>query len=127
MHFDIQISLYPSLSLFRAQQQLIQLPIKSSSLPLWKNHVSQGLLLCNVLILFFLGIFWFGTHLYFSLNPYMHFKYLWSTSIAKTLRHPKYVFHIWSISIGKYRCYQKYFLLSVVCFYSKRPELCRGQ
>ena len=47
------ISLHPSSSLFETQQELTHTLVKDSSLPLWKNYVSQGLLLCNVLILSF--------------------------------------------------------------------------
>ena len=38
-------------SLFGAQQQLTHPPVKSSTLPLSTNHISQGLLLCDFLIL----------------------------------------------------------------------------
>ena len=61
----------------------------------------------NVLTLSCLGSLWFGTHLYYSLNPYMNLYYLWSTSIAEDRRHAKY------------------FITCVVYFYSKRPLLCR--
>ena len=48
----------------------------------------------------------FGTHPYYSLNPYVHLYYLWSISIAKGRRYPRY------------------FILWVVYFYSE-PPLCR--
>ena len=68
LHFGIQISLYASY-LFGTQQQLTHLPVKISSLPLWKNLIAQGLLLCNILILSCLGSLWFGNYPYYSLNP----------------------------------------------------------
>ena len=50
LRLGIQFSLHPASSFFGTQQQLTHPPVKSSSLPLWTNHVSQGLLLCNVLL-----------------------------------------------------------------------------
>ena len=85
LYLGIQFSLYLAPSLFGTQQQLSHPPVKSSSFPLWKNHVSQGLLFCNVLKLSCLGSLWFGTHPYYSLNLYVHLFYLWSTFIAKEL------------------------------------------
>ena len=41
-----KFSLHPASSLLGTQQQLPHPPVKSSSFPLWKNHVSQGLLFC---------------------------------------------------------------------------------
>ena len=107
LHLGIQISFCPASSLFGTQRQLTHSPLRSSSLPLWKNHVSQGSLLRNVLKLC-LGLLWFGTHPYYSLNPYMHLYYLWSISIAKD------------------RYYPKYFIICAVYFYSERLPLCRG-
>ena len=49
----------------------------------------------------------FGTHPYYSLNPYVYLYYLWSVSIAKDHRSPK--------------C----FILCVLYFYSERLPLCR--
>ena len=69
--------LYPSSFVFGTQQQLTHTPVKSSSFPLWKNHVSQGSLLCNAFKLSCLGSLWFGTHLFYSLNPYVRLYYLW--------------------------------------------------
>ena len=59
----------------------------SESLPLWKNHVSQGSFLYNFLSC--LGPLWFGAHPYYSLNPYIHLHYLRSISIAKDCLYPK--------------------------------------
>ena len=117
--------------LFGTQQQLTHPPVKSSTLPLRKMPVFQGVapwhkistsscvillcdlarvhspsgqklissslvescfsglivVLCNVLSC--LGPLWFGTHPYYSLNPYIHLHYLWSISIAKDRRYPK--------------------------------------
>ena len=92
-------------SLFGTQQQLTHPRVKSSSFPHWKNHVSQGLLFSNVLTLSCLGSLCFGTHPYYSLNPYVYLYYLWSISIAKDRRYPKY------------------FILYLVYFYSERPPL----
>ena len=41
-----RFSLHPASSLFGTQQQLPHPPVKRSSFHLWKNHLSQGLLLC---------------------------------------------------------------------------------
>ena len=46
LHLGILFPLHPASSLFGTQQQLTNPPVKSSSFPLWKNHVSQGLLFC---------------------------------------------------------------------------------
>ena len=46
LHLGIQLSLHRASSLFGTQQQLTHPPVKSSSFPLWKNHVSQGLSFC---------------------------------------------------------------------------------
>ena len=89
-HLGIQISFYLVLSLFRTQQQLTQPLVKSSSFPLWKNHVFQGLLFCNVLTLSCLDSLWIGTHPYYSLNRYVHLYYLCSISISKDRPFPKY-------------------------------------
>ena len=43
LYLGIQISLYPASSHSGTQWQLTYLPVKSSSLPLWTNYVSQGL------------------------------------------------------------------------------------
>ena len=69
LHLGIQISLYPASPLFWNQQQLSEPPVKTSSLSLWKK---LWLLLCNVLTLSYLDTLWFGTHPYYSLNPYVH-------------------------------------------------------
>ena len=42
------ILLHPASSLFVTQQQLTHPPVNSSTLPLSTNHVSKGLLLCDV-------------------------------------------------------------------------------
>ena len=97
------ISLHRASSLFRTQKQLTPSLVMSSSFPLWKNHISQELLFCNILILSCLGSLWFGTHPFYPLNPYLHLYYLWSISIAKDRRYPKY------------------FILCLVYFYGKRP------
>ena len=49
--------------------------------------VSHGLLMCNVLILFFIAsIFWY------SLNAYMLLYYMWSTyTTVEDCRYPKYI------------------------------------
>ena len=44
----------------------------------------------NVLTLSCLGSLKFGTHPYYSLNPYMYLYYMWSVSIAKDRGYPKY-------------------------------------
>ena len=97
------IFLHRASSLFRTQKQLTPSLVMSSSFPLWKNHISQELLFCNILILSCLGSLWFGTHTFYPLNPYLHLYYLWSISIAKDRRYPKY------------------FILCLVYFYGKRP------
>ena len=109
LRLGMQISLYPASSLFGTQQQLTHPPVKNSSFPIWKNDGSQGLLFCNVLTLSCLDPLWFGTHPYYSLNPYARLYYLSS------------------ISIAKYRRYPKYFNLCVVYFYSEKPPLYRGK
>ena len=57
------------------QQPFTQPPVKCPSFPLWKNYICEGLLFCNVLTSCF-GYLWFGTHPYYSLNPYVHLYYL---------------------------------------------------
>ena len=61
----------------------------------------------NVLTLSCLCCFWFGTHPYYLLNPYVYLYYLRSFSIAKDRRYPKN------------------FVLCKGYFYSERPPLCR--
>ena len=101
------VSLHPASSLFGTQQQLTHPPVKSSTLPLWKNHVFSGYCLFNVLTSFCLGCLWFGAHPHYLLNPYLHLYYVWSISIAKIRRYPKYI------------------ILCMVYFYSERPSHCR--
>ena len=103
LHLGTQISLYPASSLFGTQQHLIHFPVNSSSLLLWTNHVSQGLLLCNVLILSYLGSLWFGTQPYYLLNSYMHLYYLWSISMVEAATIQNTLFYMWSIFIAKDR------------------------
>ena len=107
LRLGTQVSLYSASSLFGTQKQLTHPSIKCSFLPLWKNNVSQGSLLYNVFKLSCLGSLWFGTHWYYSFNPYIHLHYLWTISTAKDCH------------------YRKYFIICVVYFYSKRPSLCR--
>ena len=103
LHLAIQFSRHPVTSLFETQQQLKYPQVKSSSFPLWKNHVTQDLLFCNVLTLSYLGSLWFGSRGYYSLNPYVHLYYLWSISIAKDCYYPKekILFNVWYTSIAK--------------------------
>ena len=105
LHIGKLNSLYPASSLFKTQQQLTHPQVKSSSFPLWKNHVSQGLLFCNVLTLSCLDSLWYGTHPCYSLNPYVHLYYLRSIYIAKDHRYPKY------------------FISCLFYFYNERPLL----
>ena len=90
-------------SLFGTHQQLTHPPVKSSTLPLWKNHVFWGYCFFNVLTSFCLGSLWFGAHPYYLLNLYLHLYYVWSISIAKVRHYPKTLFYVWSISIAKDR------------------------
>ena len=76
--------------LFGTQQQPTHPLVKSLSLPLWKNHVSPDLWLCNLIILPCLVSLWFGSHPYYSLNLYVHLYNMWFISIAKDRRCPKY-------------------------------------
>ena len=76
--------------LFGTQQQPTHPLVKSLSLPLWKNHVSPDLWLCNLIILPCLVSLWFGSHPYYSLNLYVHLYNMWFISIAKDRRYPKY-------------------------------------
>ena len=108
LHAGMQFSNHPATFLFGTQQQLTHPLVKSSNSPLWKNHVFLGLMFYfNVLTLSCLGSFSFGTLPYYSLNPYVHLYYLWSISIAKNQRHPKY------------------FILCVVYLYSEKLRLSR--
>ena len=102
LHLGMQISLYPVLSLFGNQWQLTYPTVKSSSLTLWTNHVSQGL---SHIILTGLFLVWCSLIL-----------------LIKSI----YAFILWSISIANDRHYPKYFILCVVYFYSKRPPHCSG-
>ena len=102
LHLGIQFSLHPALFLFGTQQQLTHPPLKSSTLPLrrclfFRVHpfLSRRIMFLraysfvNVLTLSCLGSLWFGTHPYYSLNPYVYLYCLWSISIAKDRRCPK--------------------------------------
>ena len=78
----IQISFCRGSSAFGTQRRLTHPPVKSWSFSLLRNHVSQGLLFCNVLALSCLGCLWFGAHPCCSLDPCVYLSYLRCISVA---------------------------------------------
>ena len=89
--------------------------------PLWKNHVSQGLLFLwySHIILHGLSLVWY--------LPILLIKSMWAFIVSVIYFYSErpplrsILFYVWSISIAKDRCYSKYFILCVVYFYSERP------
>ena len=59
LHLGIQFSLHPASAFFGTQQQLTHPPLKSSSLPLWKNHVSQAHC-CVMFSMSWLSLVWYS-------------------------------------------------------------------
>ena len=106
---DIQILLYPASSLFGTQQQLTISTVRSSPLSLWKNHVSQGSLLCNVLILPCpSSLFWYSPILLIK----SIYAFILSAIYLYSQRSPlSEIFYVWCISTAKSRRYPKYFIL----------------
>ena len=109
LHLAIQFSRHPVTSLFGTQQQLKYPQVKSSSFPLWKNHVTQDLLFCDVLTLSYLGsLVW----------------YSWILLIKSICAFILSVVNFYSerLLLSK----RKDFIQCVVYFYSKRLPICRG-
>ena len=96
-HFILR---HPSLGLSNSS---LTLRYKTHSFLSWKTMFLRAYCFVNVLTLSCLGSLWFGTHPYYSSNPYMYLYYQWSIFITKNHRYPKY------------------FILYLVYFYSERP------
>ena len=139
---------FPASSLFGTQQQLTHPPVKSSTLPLRKMPVFQGVAPRHTIFTsscviplwdsatthlpsgkesFLSGMF-LRAFCFVNLLTWSCLGSLWFGTYPFYLLNPYvHLYYVWSISMAKDRHYPKYFILCVVYFYSKRQSLCREE